>query len=52
MMANVCVLTSGVKLVAEIIFDKANNGVSMRLTGPNDTYISYFHHALSMIVNL
>lgn len=39
-------------MVTEIIYDKATNGVNMRLTGPSDFYVSYFHHALSIIVNL
>lgn len=52
MMVNACVLLNGVKLVAEIIFDKTSNGVNLRLTGPSDVYTSYFHHALSMIANL
>jgi len=47
-----CVLLNGAKLVAEIIFDKTSSGVNLRLTGPTDIYTSYFHHALSMIVNL
>lgn len=52
MMVYACVLLNGVRLVTEIIFDKSSNGVNLRLTGPNDIYTSYFHHALSMIVNL
>lgn len=35
MMVNACVLLNGVKLVAEIIFDKTSNGVNLRLTGPS-----------------
>ena len=52
MMVYACVLLNGAKLVAEIIYDKTSNGVNLRLTGPTDIYTSYFHHALSMIVNL
>jgi hypothetical protein len=52
MMVYACVLLNGVKLVGEIIFDKTGNSVNLRLTGPTDIYTSYFHHALSMIVNL
>lgn len=51
-MAYFCELTNGLKLVTEVIYDKATDGVNMRLTGPNDAYVSYFHHALSIIVNL
>ncbi len=52
MMVYACVLLNGTRLVAEIIFDKSSSGVNLRLTGPTDIYTSYFHHALSMIVNL
>ena len=51
-MAFACELTNGLKMVSEVIYDKATNGVNMRLTGPSDAYVSYFHHALSIIVNL
>lgn len=52
MMVYACLLLNGVRLVTEIIYDKTSNGVNLRLTGPNEIYTSYFHHALSMIVNL
>lgn len=52
MLVYVCLLSNGTRLVSEIIFDKTTNGVNMRLTGPSETYLSYFHHALSLIVNL
>jgi hypothetical protein len=52
MMVYACQLLSGVHLVTEIIFEKSSNNVNMRLTGPSETYLSYFHHALTMIVNL
>lgn len=52
MMVYACALLNGVRLVAEIIYDKTSNGVNLRLTGPTDIYTAYFHHALSMIVNL
>lgn len=52
MMVFSCELANGVNLISEIIYDKATNAVNMRLTGPSDTYISYFHHALSIIANL
>ena len=51
-MAYACELTNGLKMVTEIIFDKSTSAVNMRLTGPNDAYLSYFHHALSIIANL
>jgi hypothetical protein len=47
-----CELVNGVNLISEVIFDKSTNAVNMQLTGPNDVYISYFHHALSIIANL
>jgi hypothetical protein len=47
-----CLLTNGVRLIAEISFDKTTNEVCIRLTGPTQTYISCFNHALLMIVNL
>lgn len=52
MMVFACEVVNGVRLVAEMIYDKATNGVNVRLTGPNDTYLAYFHHALSIVVNL
>jgi hypothetical protein len=51
-MAYACELVNGLKMVTEIIFDKATSAVNMRLTGPTDAYVSYFHHALSIIANL
>lgn len=51
-MAYACELANGLKMVTEIIFDKSTSAVNMRLTGPNDFYVSYFHHALSIIANL
>ena len=51
-MAYACELVFGQKMVTEIIFDKSTSAVNMRLTGPTEPYLSYFHHALSIIVNL
>ena len=51
-MAYACELINGLKMVTEIIFDKSTSAVNMRLTGPTEAYLSYFHHALSIIVNL
>ena len=51
-MAYGCELVNGLKMITEIIFDKSTNAVNMRLTGPTDAYVSYFHHALSIIANL
>lgn len=52
MMVYSCQIVTGEKLVAEIIFNKPTNAVSVRLTGPSAPFVQYFHHALSMIVNL
>lgn len=52
MMVYACVICNGIRMVAEIIYDKTSSGVNLRLTAPTDTYASYFYHALSMIVNL
>ena len=51
-MAYACELVNGLKMVTEVIFDKSTSAVNMRLTGPSDAYLQYFHHALSIIVNL
>ena len=51
-MAYGCKLVNGCKMVTEVIFDKSSSGVNMRLTGPNDSYVASFHHALSIIVKL
>ena len=47
-----CELVNGVNLISEVIFDKTTNAVNMQLTGQNETYLAYFHHALSIIANL
>ena len=52
MMVYACKLVNGVKLVTEVIFEKATNSVNMRTSGPSATYLQFFQHALSMIVNL
>ena len=51
-MAYACELVNGVKMVTEVIFDKSTSAVNMRLTGPSDSYLLYFHHALSIIMTL
>jgi len=52
MMVICCLLASGHKLIAETIFDKNTNSVTMRLAAPNELFAAYFHHALTMIANL
>ncbi len=47
-----CMLMNGIRMVVEIIFEKSSNGVNIQMTGPNETLIAYFNHALNMIVNL
>ena len=51
-MVYACLLANTVKLIAEISFDRTTNEVCIRLSGPNQTYLSCFNHALLMIVNL
>ncbi len=49
-----CQLTSGIKLIAEIIFDKASNSVNVQMTAPKSVdsmMLMYFNHALAMIAN-
>jgi hypothetical protein len=43
---------NGMRLVVDIIFDKTSNSVNIQMTGPNETVLAYFNHALNMIVNL
>lgn len=43
---------NGIRLIVEIIFDKATNAVNIQMTGPNETILAYFNHALNIIVNL
>jgi len=47
-----CILMNGIRLIVEIIFDKSSNAVNIQMTGPNETILAYFNHALNMIVNL
>ena len=43
---------NGIKFVVDIIFDKTTNGVNVQMTGPNETTLAYFNHALTMILML
>jgi hypothetical protein len=45
-------LTNGWKLASDVIFDKANNGVNIQMTVPQEDVSQYFYHALTMIANV
>lgn len=47
-----CELFDGTKLTVDVIFDKSNNSVNLQTTGPNEKILTYFSHALAMIVHL
>ena len=47
-----CKLINEMVLIVDIIFDKSANAVNIQMTGPNESVLSYFNHALAMIVNL
>ncbi len=47
-----CLLLNNMRLIVDIIFDKTSNAVNIQMTGPNETVLAYFNHALNMIANL
>lgn len=51
-MSYACLLMNGMKLVVDVIFDKTSNSANVQMTGPNETVLAYFNHALTMIINL
>ena len=47
-----CLLLNDMRLIVDNIFDKTSNAVNIQMTGPNETVLAYFNHALNMIANL
>ncbi len=47
-----CMLMSRIRMVLEITFQKSSNGITIQMTGSNETLVAYLNHALNMIANL